>query len=129
MSKSLFEYFKECFTLNYANFNGRARRREFWGFVLFNALISWGLVFIFGAIGAAIDMPALGGLAYIYSLAAFLPALSAAVRRLHDIGKSGWYFLVGLIPIVGIFILIYWFCQEGQAFENEYGTNPKEIGY
>lgn len=126
MSKSLFEYFKECFTLNYANFNGRARRREFWGFVLFNALISWGLVFIFGAIGAAIDMPALGGLAYVYTLAAFLPSIAAAVRRLHDIGKSGWYLLVVFIPIAGI-ILIYWLCQDSQDFENEYGANPKAL--
>lgn len=129
MSKSLFEYYKECFTLNYANFNGRARRSEYWGFVLFNILVSMGIGFVLGALSILLDMPNLGGLLYIYTLASFLPALAVGVRRLHDIGKSGWYYLVGLIPLLGTIVLIYWFCQEGQAFENEYGPNPKEIGY
>lgn len=128
MSKSLFEYFKECFTFNYANFNGRARRREYWGFFLFNTLISWGLTFLFDAIGNVINEPALDVLAYVYASAAFLPAIAAVVRRLHDTGKSGWYLLVMFIPIANI-VFIYWLCQDSQDFENEYGANPKDLRY
>lgn len=129
MSKSLFEYYKECFTLNYANFNGRARRSEFWGFVLFNVLILVGLFGVFMAIAIVAEIPALIALPYIYSLVAFVPNIALVVRRLHDIGKSGWYYFVVFIPLVGPFLMLAWCCQDSQPFENEYGPNPKDLSY
>ena len=97
---------KTCFN-KYATFQGRANRSEFWFFVLFN--------FICGLV------PYVG---YVAAIAFFLPSLAVAVRRLHDIGKSGWFYLLNLIPIVGSIILLIWYCQPSQEGDNEYGSNP-----
>jgi uncharacterized membrane protein YhaH (DUF805 family) len=96
---------------NYATFNGRARRKEYWMFVLFNMIAS----FIFGFIGGLLDFPLL---ANIYSLAVLLPSLAVAVRRMHDVGKSGWYVL---IPIYNFILCV----TEGESGENQYGPDPK----
>jgi uncharacterized membrane protein YhaH (DUF805 family) len=96
---------------NYANFNGRARRSEYWYFVLFNFIISLGI----NLIGAAVDFDMLGN---IYSLAVLIPSLAVAVRRMHDVGKSGWFIL---IPIYNLILA----CTDSQAGDNEYGPNPK----
>ncbi|MCH5245682.1 MAG: DUF805 domain-containing protein [Muribaculaceae bacterium] len=106
---------------NYVNFSGRARRSEYWYFALFNAIIS----IVLTLVGNMID-PSVGkGLSYLYALAVFLPGLGVAIRRMHDIGKSGWYLLLSLIPIVGCIILIIWFCKDSQPGENNWGANPK----
>lgn len=97
---------------NYANFNGRARRSEYWYFVLFNFLISIVLGFIGGAIGFEL-------IGTLYSLAVLLPSLAVAVRRMHDVGKSGWFIL---IPIYNLILA----CTDSQVGENEYGPNPKD---
>lgn len=97
---------------NYANFDGRARRSEYWFFFLFNFIFS--IVFTF--IGVMIDFPSLGN---IYSLAVLIPAIAVAVRRMHDVGKSGWYCL---IPIYNIIILAF---TEGDVGSNEYRPDPK----
>jgi uncharacterized membrane protein YhaH (DUF805 family) len=68
-----------------------------------------------------IDSPVLG---LIYSLAVLLPSLAVGVRRLHDTGRSGWWLLLGLIPLIGIIILIVWFATEGDRATNQYGPNP-----
>lgn len=96
----------------YATFDGRAGRPEFWWFVLFNFLVS---------AAASIVWHRLGNLA---SLALLLPSLAVGARRLHDIGKSGWFQLLVLIPVVGILILIYWAVQKGDPNPNEYGLPP-----
>jgi uncharacterized membrane protein YhaH (DUF805 family) len=106
----------------YVVFDGRAHRTEFWMFVLVNLIISILLTIVDAAIGT---YGAGGGLlSGIYSLAVLLPSLAVGARRLHDIGRSGWWLLLGLIPIVGIIILIVWWVQEGDAAPNEYGPNP-----
>ncbi len=112
----------------YADFSGRARRKEFWMFTLINILISWVLGFVFTFIGISIDVPALAFLAYIYSLAVFIPGLAVSVRRLHDIGKTGWYILLAFIPFIGALWLIVLFCMEGENKTNQWGENPKGIG-
>ena len=106
------EALKRCFT-QYATFSGRARRSEYWYFFLLNMLVS-----LFG--GAL--LPPMAG---IYALAVIIPTIAVGVRRLHDIGKSGVYYLVGLIPMIGTILLIVWMCQEGQSGDNEYGPDPK----
>ena len=62
---------------------------------------------------------------FVYALAIFIPSIAVCVRRLHDIGKSGWYYFIGLIPLVGGIILLVWFCTDSQLGENQWGANPK----
>ncbi|MCT4357605.1 DUF805 domain-containing protein [Streptomyces sp. Je 1-79] len=103
----------------YAVFTGRARRQEYWMFFLFN--------FIALVVVAVIDM-AIGTyplLYAIYALAVFLPSLGVAVRRLHDTGRSGWWLLIGLVPLVGGIILLVFLASEGNQTDNSYGANPK----
>lgn len=104
---------------NYVGFEGRARRTEYWMFILFNFIAS----LILGFIGGFIGLDSI--LAYIYSLAVMLPSLAVAVRRLHDTGRSGWMILLSLIPLVGAIVLIVFMCQDSQPGDNKYGSNPK----
>ena len=99
---------------NYAAFEGRARRKEYWMFFLFNLLIGYGLLFL----AVVADLPALMFAGTLYSFGVLIPGLAVAVRRMHDVGKSGWYLL---IPFYG-FILA---CTEGEKGENKYGADPK----
>lgn len=110
----------------YADFSGRARRKEYWMFVLFNALFAFVLGFLDGIMGLTIGGSNLGILSLIYSLAVLIPSIAVGVRRLHDIGKSGWAYFMAFIPIVGGIILLVWFCQEGSRQANEWGPDPKE---
>jgi uncharacterized membrane protein YhaH (DUF805 family) len=113
----------------YADFNGRARRKEYWMFYLFNALI-YIAIMIFSAILGSIDNSlALIGtlLLIIYLLAVFVPGLAVAVRRLHDTGRSGWWLLIALVPFVGGIIFLVFAVQDSTPGENEYGKNPKEL--
>ena len=105
---------------NYATFTGRARRAEYWMFTLVNIIIA----VILSALVAIADV--LSILYVLYSLAVFVPSIAVGVRRLHDIGKSGWFILLGFIPLVGAIILIIMFCMDSQPGDNEYGANPKE---
>ena len=120
MDEFLF-YFTKCLK-NYTNFAGRARRKEFWMFVVVNAAIS----FILGIIGGIISSWAGNIISFIYALAVLIPSIAVGVRRLHDIGKSGWFYFLCLVPIVGAIILIVWACKPGDTGENEYGSDPKE---
>ncbi|MBQ7211014.1 MAG: DUF805 domain-containing protein [Paludibacteraceae bacterium] len=112
---------------NYAVFSGRARRKEYWMFVLCNFLISLVLTILDGALGCKLPVGTteIGILNGIYGLALFIPGLAVAVRRLHDIGKSGWWYLINLIPAVGNIIFIVWTCFEGEPKANQYGEDPK----
>lgn len=126
---SLLDYWKLCWTKNYANFDGRARRKEYWGFILFNLLIAIPLEII------VLSLPVITAdytlqliiltLVILISLAGFVPSLAVSVRRLHDIGKSGWWILIGLIPFLGALILLYFYVLDGQPYDNQYGKNPK----
>lgn len=95
---------------HYADFSGRARRSEYWWFFLLNIILSC--------------IPYLG---FVWALVAIIPSWAVAVRRLHDIGRSGWNLLLGLIPVVGTILLIVWYCKEGDPKRNQYGEDPKRI--
>jgi uncharacterized membrane protein YhaH (DUF805 family) len=104
---------------NYVGFQGRARRKEYWMFVLVNIIISIVLGIIQSILGWT-DV-----LTGIYSLAVLLPSLAVAFRRLHDTGRSGWWILISLIPLIGAIILIVFMCQDSEPGDNRYGSNPK----
>ncbi len=108
----------------YAVFEGRARRSEYWYFTLFNLLIS---IFLGIIDGFLFDSQGFGLLRGVYSLAVFIPGLAVSVRRLHDTNRSGWWLLLGLVPIVGWIALIVFMVQDSQTGENEYGQNPKGL--
>ena len=119
---------------NYINFKGRARRKEYWMFTLVYVIILMGCTALDNMLGTIfmMDAGALGeirmgyGWAYtVCGLAHFLPALSLVVRRLHDVGKSGWFYLIILIPFIGIIWLLILYCTEGQNQDNKWGPDPK----
>ena len=128
--KSLLTYWGESFTKHYADFSGRARRSEYWGTVLFNGLVNlaFRILLIVGIMLEAKEVTFLLLICLgVYSLAWLLPGLAVAVRRLHDIGKSGWNLLWILLPIIGWIMLVYWYCQDSQFGENKWGANPKLV--
>ena len=103
----------------YADFEGRARRKEYWMFIL--------MYLIFAVVLTVIDqMLGMNFLGLIYSLALLLPSISIGVRRLHDTGRSGWWLLLGLIPLIGSIVLIVFFVQDSHE-NNAYGENPKAV--
>jgi uncharacterized membrane protein YhaH (DUF805 family) len=106
---------KACFA-KYADFNGRARLSEYWWFQLFFILVYLVLI-----IGQATHMSLLTYAGGIAVLGLLVPALAVGSRRLHDTGKSGWYQLIGLIPLLGGLVMIYFFVQSGEAGDNRYG--------
>ena len=118
-SKIMFnQYFVDVLRNKYADFNGRARRSEYWYFVLFNFLIGTAVGVVTGLIG--IDW-----LSYIYSVALLVPGIAVGVRRLHDIGKSGWWLLISFIPLIGGIWLIILMAKEGDHGNNAFGPDPK----
>ena len=112
----------------YVDFKGRARRSEYWYFSLFSVLISIVLgiidIFVLGADPFAGESGMLGNL---YSLAVLLPSLGVLVRRLHDVGKSGWFFLIVFIPLIGFIWLLILLFRNSQQGENKWGPSPKEV--
>jgi uncharacterized membrane protein YhaH (DUF805 family) len=111
----------------YAGFSGRARRKEYWMYQLFNMLAVLVLFIPSALIGVAADTPALSSLLpTVYMLAVLVPTIAVAVRRFHDQDKSGWWYLLALIPSVGGIILIVFMCLEGTPGPNQYGPNPKD---
>jgi uncharacterized membrane protein YhaH (DUF805 family) len=115
------EYFINVITRKYAVFQGRARRKEYWFFSLFYTLISIVLSIL------AQNSEVVSVVLLLYYLAAILPGMGLTCRRLHDIGRSGWWMLVILIPIVGTIVLLVWMCLDSQQGGNQYGPNPKGI--
>ena len=103
----------------YAVFGGRARRKEYWMFFLFNFIIT----VVLGLIEGLVDGPGIVG--SLYSLAVLIPGIAVSVRRLHDIGRCGWWMLIGLVPLVGAIVLLIFMVQDGQQGENQYGYSPK----
>ena len=120
----------------YAEFSGRSRRKEYWSFVLAYAVII-GIIDIFNNLiltsasdnnstGLASISLLISCILCLFSLAVFVPMLAVGVRRLHDTGRSGWYLLIPLIPLIGSLILLYFQVQDSQPGINAYGPNPKE---
>ncbi len=123
----MIENFKNVVLKNYVNFNGRARRREYWLFVLAQIILAILAMIFDSALGLNIEPLPYGYLYFIVAFALFLPGLAVFVRRLHDVGKSGWWILI-YFTIIGIFYLLYLLVIEGDQGQNEYGSNPKGIG-
>ncbi len=115
----------------YAEFSGRARRTEYWMFALFNLIFLIVAAIVDRVLGTnftinEIKLP-YGYFYLFYGLAVLIPGLAVFVRRLHDIGKSGWFILIGLIPIIGAIWLLVLACTDSKIGENKYGQNPKGI--
>ena len=120
-------YFIDCLTKKYACFSGRARRQEFWLFVLFNIIASIIINVIAVALVGVTGVTAFAFLGTIYTLAVLIPGFAVLFRRLHDTGRSGWWWLIGFIPLIGIIVLIVFCCLDSQPGENQYGPNPKGL--
>jgi uncharacterized membrane protein YhaH (DUF805 family) len=117
-----------CLQRKYADFNGRARRSEFWFFVLFSAIVS--------AVGGVLDAifglrsgsyGGTGPIQGVFQLALLVPSLAVGARRLHDIGRSGWWQLIGLVPVAGWIVLLIFFVQDSRP-ANQHGPSPKSPG-
>lgn len=105
------KYWWNCLTTNFANFDGRARREEVWMFWLFNFVLSF--------------IPIVN---FVFGLWAIIPGIAVTVRRLHDTDRSGWWYLMYLLPVIGwiwMFILVY--CVDSKPGANQYGANPKGL--
>ncbi|HEX8096067.1 DUF805 domain-containing protein [Jatrophihabitans sp.] len=105
----------------YVTFSGRARRSEFWWFALFSVIVSVVAAIIDSAMGSSVVEAIVG-------LALLLPSLAVTVRRLHDTGRSGWWILIGLIPLIGAIVLLVFEVKDSQPGENKYGPSPKTPG-
>ena len=125
------QYYFNVLTNKYADFSGRARRKEYWMWTLYVTLIFILAMIMDNVLGLNFEL--LGqdlGYGWLYMLAGiinFIPGLSIVVRRLHDVGKSGWFYLIILIPIIGFIWMLILLCSDGVKEENKWGTNPKLI--
>ena len=126
-TKDDMNYYIDCITKKYVCFSGRARRKEYWMFALFNFIAALIVGFIGGFLAGATDVSAFALLGTIYNLAVILPAMGVLIRRLHDIGKSGWWWLIGLVPFVGWIVILVFCCLDSQPGGNQYGPNPKGL--
>jgi uncharacterized membrane protein YhaH (DUF805 family) len=113
----------DVFKNHYVDFHGRASRKEYWMYTLFHFIVVGALYTFF----AVTESSVIAGVLMIYFLASIVPSVAITVRRLHDIGKSGWAYLFGFIPLFGSFILLIFACMKGQPNHNLYGPNPKFI--
>jgi len=109
----------------YAVFSGRSRRSEYWYFILFYFIIYIALAFVDRVTGTFDPKSGIGLLTAIFALALLIPSLSVSVRRLHDTDRSGWWLLIGFIPLIGAIVLIVFFAQDSGAGTNRFGPNPK----
>ncbi|WP_239455599.1 DUF805 domain-containing protein [Flavobacterium ginsenosidimutans] len=126
---NMIEWYKIAMFQNYANFSGRARRSEYWYFRLATGILFFAFAFlaiILSAIlGPIVGLSIVGVLFFLYMLASIIPSLSVTVRRMHDLGKSGWTILVALIPFAGPIWMLVLLITEGEFGENYYGPDPK----
>lgn len=111
---------------NYAGFSGRARRTEYWMFFLFYSIFAVVAIILDKLLGTSFEGASYGLIYCLYVLAFFIPGLAVAVRRLHDVGKSGWMILIALIPLIGVIWLLVLMVTDSTPGANEYGSNPKE---
>lgn len=117
------EWYLKVVRDNYANFQGRARRQEYWMYALINLII----VVVLSIVDTLIFDSGNNFISGIYSLAVLIPGIAVSVRRLHDTDRSGWWLLLSLIPIVGIIVLLVFMASEGDKSSNRFGINPKAL--
>ena len=131
LTRVMKKYYLDVLTDKYSDFNGRARRKEYWMWTL-----SVTIIFIFAMIMdnlLGLNFELMGqdlGYGWIYlvaGIAHLIPGLAVVVRRLHDVGKSGWFYFIVLIPIIGVLWLLILLCTDGKKEDNKWGTNPKSI--
>ncbi len=111
----------------YAVFSGRARRAEYWYFVLFNAIVGIAIQILFTVLATVAHNKNIANIAFLYTLAVLIPSFAVAVRRLHDTNRSGWWMLISLIPFIGVVALFVFMLLDSQTGSNKYGPNPKEL--
>lgn len=114
------EWYTKVFQ-KYADFDGRARRKEFWMFLLINMVIGLSIAVVETVIGFTF-----GIIGMLYSLAVLIPSIAVGARRLHDTGRTGWLLLIGFIPLVNL-VLLFFMVQPGIAGKNQYGNDPKAV--
>jgi len=125
---NIFDWWKKAVFNNYANFNGRARRKEYWSFQLVNFIFLISIFFVllfFQIIGLRAFVLIPGIFLPVFVFGIIIPAFAVLVRRLHDTNRSGWNFLMGLIPFIGGMILLYFYFSDGTVGRNSYGDDPK----
>jgi uncharacterized membrane protein YhaH (DUF805 family) len=113
----------------YSDFEGRARRKEYWMYTLFYIIFAVVAIVLDMILGFTTDDLGYGLLYILYVLAMLIPTLAVSIRRLHDVGKSGWMILVGFIPIIGAIWLIILFVSDSNPGVNQYGENPKGFAF
>ncbi|MCF2909236.1 DUF805 domain-containing protein [Pseudoalteromonas sp. DL2-H2.2] len=110
----------------YAVFNGRARRKEYWLFMLCNLIVTIVLGLVDMTLGLYSEESGFGLLSGLYALAVIIPSIALSIRRLHDTGRSGWWILISLVPVVGPLVLLVFYVMDSTPGDNDYGPNPKE---
>jgi len=118
-------WYLDVLKTKYAQFSGRARRKEYWMFFLFNILISIGLTIIDSITGTLSEAGGIGLLSGLYSLAVLVPGIAVTVRRLHDTERSGLWILIILLPLIGAIVLLVFMCLDGTPADNRFGPSPK----
>ena len=126
------EWYLKVMQENFSNFSGRARRKEYWMFTLIYMIVIIIAMVLDGALGLRFDMGygVTAPYGWIYSIVALvhlIPTFGVLVRRLHDVGKSGWFMLISLVPIIGGIWLLVLLCTNGDSSENAYGPSPKSV--
>ncbi len=123
------KWFLDALKNKYATFEGRARRQEYWYFVLFYVLLIVALAIVDNIVGTFNDEAGFGLLSALFVLATFIPTLAVTVRRLHDTDRSGWWVLLEFVPIIGGLVLLVFMVLDSQPGANRFGPNPKgELG-
>ncbi len=121
------KWFLDVLKNKYATFEGRARRSEYWYFVLFCVLAIVALAIIDEVTGTFSEETGMGLLSGLFVLATILPSFAVTVRRLHDTDRNGWWILINLIPIIGAIVLLVFTVQDSQPGANRFGPNPKGV--
>lgn len=112
----------------WSDFKGRARRKEYWMFVLFNIIFLIIAAILDNVFGLTFSREIPYGYIYmLYALIVLIPGIAVSIRRLHDISKSGWWYLIAFIPLIGAIWLLVLFVTDGTPGENQWGMNPKEV--
>lgn len=119
------KWFIEALTRKYATFAGRARRKEYWYFILFYCIAIIALVVVDGLAGTFSEEAEIGLFSGLFILATIVPSIAVTVRRLHDTDRSGWWVLINFVPFLGALVLFVFAVLDSQPGENRFGPNPK----